>query len=184
MFSSSAPQWMAWARLETPIEISPSAASIKELSSEDLDAIVKTFKRLRTYNLNQPANLRDLALHRFLLGSTRESPVDALLDYSIALECFLLPNDPATGHSDLSYRFRLHGAHYLGTSAEERKAVWRTLRESYEIRSRLVHGSNYPTQADIKKYSRAARNIAATALLKAISSHFPRVEEFNDWALR
>jgi hypothetical protein len=184
MFSSSAPQWIAEARLEIPVQISPRSASVKGLTRAGLDAIVKTFKRLRSYNLDQPANSRDLALHRFLLGSTRESPVDALLDYIIALECLLLPYDPATRHSDLSYRFRLHGAHYLGESAEERKAIWNKLRELYDIRSRLVRGSNYPTQTDIEESSQAARDIATSALLKAVSSHFPQVEEFNAWALR
>jgi Apea-like HEPN len=184
MFSISAPQWLADARLETPVQISPRSASVKELSTEALDAIAKTFNRLRSYNLDRPVNSRDLALHRFLLGSTRESPVDALLDYIIALECFLLPSDPATRHADLSYRFRLHGAHYLGTSTKDRKAIWRTLRELYDIRSRLVHDADYPTQLEIEKSSLEARDIACSALLKAVSTHFPRVEEFNNWSLQ
>jgi len=184
MFSTSAPQWLAEARIETPVQISPKPAIVKELGAEALDAIARTFKRLRSYNLDQPANSRDLALHRFLLGSTRESPVDALLDYIIALECFLLPSDPATRHADLSYRFRLHGAHYLGNSAQDRRAIWRTLRELYDIRSRLVHDADYPTPLAMEKHSLEARDIASSALLKAVSTHFPRVEEFNNWTLQ
>jgi hypothetical protein len=183
VFFSSAPQWMAEIRLETPIQIRPRSTGGKELGEESLRAIVETFKRLRACNLDQPANPHDLALHRFLLGGTRESAVDALLDYVISLECILLPYDRDVKHGDLSYRFRLHGARYLGTSFGQRSAISKSLRDLYHIRSRLVHGDNYPEPTDIEDFSRVARDLAASALLKATASHFPRVEEFNDWVL-
>jgi hypothetical protein len=181
----TSPRWMSsFGPMGTPIQLCPSPYGNKELTGESLDEIAQTFNKLRGYNLDQPANSRDLALHRFLLGSTRESPVDALLDYAIALECFLLPYDPATRHSDLSYRFRLNGAHYVGTSAQDRKIIWKQLKDLYDLRSRLVHGSQYPAQTEIETSRNTVRDLSTKAFLKAVSSHFPRVEEFNSWALQ
>lgn len=98
-------------------------------------------------------------------------------------EFILLPYDPATRHSDLGYRFRLHGAHYIGESAEEKTVIWKQLLNLYEIRSRLVHGSRYPSPSEIDASTHIARKLCQHALLKALESHFPRVEEFNKWAL-
>jgi hypothetical protein len=184
MTSESAPRWISYGRITTPIQLRPWPSGSKKLRKDELGEIEVTLRKLHNYNLEQPANSRDLALHRFLLGATRENSVDSLLDYIIALECFLLPYDPATRHSDLSYRFRLHGAHYIGESIDERKNIWKQLRDLYDIRSHLVHGSQYPTPTEIDTCTRTAQDLSTRALLKAVRSHFPRVEEFNTWALR
>ena len=84
------------------IQMRSEISGAKGLTQGQLDAIRLTLQKLRGFNLEQPSNSRDLALHRFFLGSTRNNAVDSLLDYIIALECFLLPYDPATRHSDLS----------------------------------------------------------------------------------
>jgi len=183
MTSDTAPGWISYGRVGTPIQIRAEPTGNRNLDQSELNEILRTMHRLRAYNLWQPANSRDLALHRFFLGSTRDNAIDSLLDYIIALECFFLPYDPATRHSDLGYRFRLHGAHYIGTSFEERRSIWKQLRDLYDIRSRLVHGSHYPAPAEIQSSTQVARSLAERAFLKAVRSHFPRVEEFNDWAL-
>jgi hypothetical protein len=186
MTIGTVPSWLGGIGLQgipIPIPLCPTPLEGVDLGQEQIDGIFRTLKRLNNFNIEHPGNPRDLALHRFLLGSVRESSVDALLDYVIALECILLPYDPATRYGDISYRFRLHGAHYLGVSAEGRKNIWKSLRTLYELRSRLVHGADYPEDAEIKESSRIARNLAKEALLKAVHSHFPRVEEFNAWTL-
>lgn len=183
MVSQASIRWVHLGRSGRPIQLRPHpAGKSKPLDQDELGEVEATFKRLRNYDLDQPANSRDLALHRFLLGSTRESSIDSLLDYTVCLESILLPYDPATRHSDLSYRFRLHGAHYIGESQEERDSVWKQLRDIYEIRSRVVHGSHYPSRVEIETHMQSARALSTTALLKAVNSHFPRVEEFNAWA--
>jgi Apea-like HEPN len=181
--SDLSPRWVGYGRMGTPAQLRRLPMGSKELSQEDLNSVWDTLQRLRRYNLEQPSNSRDLAVHRFFLGSIRENPVDSLLDYIIALECFLLPYDPATRHSDLSYRFRLHGAYYIAATVQERRTIWKQLRDLYDLRSRLVHGSNYPSQSEIEASVQIARELTQRALLKAIRSHFPRVEEFNEWAL-
>jgi hypothetical protein len=183
MVSSMTPEWAGFGRLGSSVQLRPQLANSVSLTKDGLKEIKNTLNRLRNYNLDHPASSRDLALHRFLLGSTRENPIDSLLDYLIALECFFLPYDPATRHSDISYRFRLHGAHYLGDSVEERIAIWRQMRELYDIRSRLVHGSDYPSGEEVRSYNDIARELSVKSFLKAVNSHFPRVEDFNRWAL-
>lgn len=183
MTSAAAPRWINYGDISTTVQLRSEPLGDKDLDQGKLSDIWKTLRNVRRYDLEQPSNSRDLALHRFLLGSTREYPVDSLLDYVIALECFLLPYDPVTRHGDLGYRFRLHGAHYIGNTPEERRAIWKQLRDLYDFRSRLVHGSGYPTQAEIATFAKVVRDLTERAFLKAVNSHFPRVEEFNSWVL-
>ncbi|MBV9856099.1 MAG: hypothetical protein JOY82_16530 [Streptosporangiaceae bacterium] len=183
MTSDTVPTWINWARMGVPIQLSAFPRGTKELRQDSLNEIWQTLKKLRNYNLDQPSNPRDLSLHRFLLGSIREDQADSLLDFTIALECIFLPYDPSTRQAELAYRFRLHGTHYISSSLHERRETWKRLRDLYDVRSRLVHGSEYPSAAEIAEKVEAARNLAQTALLKAVRSHFPRVEELTAMVL-
>lgn len=81
--------------------------------------------------MNEPRSVRDFALHRFSLGASRQSSADALVDSVVALESLLLPYDSSTRHADLSYRFRVHGAHYLARTKRERPEIDKQLRDLY-----------------------------------------------------
>lgn len=179
MTSSAAPAWTGFGRIGTPIQLPSLQRGRKDLDQEQLNEVWRTLTKLRNYNFGQPLSPRDLSLHRFVLGSGRESATDSLLDFTIALECLFLPYDPSTRQGELAYRFRLHGAHYIATSKSERREVWKQLRDLYDTRSRLVHGAEYPTTEEVATKVATARNLAEQALLKAVRSHFPRVEEFN-----
>ena len=77
-----------------------------------------------------------LALARWQDGTNRTRPEDQLLDYWIGLEA-LFASD---GRGELRFRTSLRIAAYLGKSADERVALYKEMRDSYDARSDLVHG--------------------------------------------
>jgi hypothetical protein len=175
------PTWNSFGRSGAPVPMKTIIDGIppKELTESDISEIHATLTALGSYDLHAPTDPHALALHRFFEGSGRDNQVDALLDYTIALECLLLPYDRGTRQADLSYRFRLHGAHFIAETAAERQAVWDQLKAIYELRSRLVHGSRYPVYDEIRTNLDTARDLAQRGLLRALRSGFPTAEEFN-----
>jgi hypothetical protein len=105
--------------------------------------------------------------------------VDALLDFTIALESLLLPDDPVAGHGDLTYRFQIHGALYLADSATMPREVARQLRDIYVMRSRVVHGRKYPGHQELAAAHDNARELAARGLLRAVNEGFPDAGHFR-----
>jgi hypothetical protein len=77
-----------------------------------------------------------LAMRRWQDGTNRGRPDDQLIDYWIALEA-LFASD---GHAELKFRCSLRIAAYIGVTTDERVAVYKEMRGSYDCRSALVHG--------------------------------------------
>jgi len=158
-------------------------AGQRDLDESQLATAVELAERVNGKTLENPSQPSELALHRFAVGAGRDSSTDAVLDFVIALEALLLPYDAETRHGDLSYRFRAHGAHYLSEQPEDRGSTWARLNELYDIRSRLVHGSKYPSAGDINAAAESARKLAARGLLRAIREGFPTPSLFRKLVL-
>jgi hypothetical protein len=73
----------------------------------------------------------------------------------------------------MSFRFRLHGAHFTAGNELERPALYRQLEQLYSIRSRMVHGGKPPAPEEVPVAVRSAHSLAARGLLKAITQGFP-----------
>ena len=101
----------------------------------------------------------------------------------IALESLLLPFDADARHAELGYRFRLHGARCLARTRNERREISRQLASLYGLRSRLVHGSGYPTAAEIEGGRASAETFARRGLLRAVRDGFPTDANFQDLIL-
>jgi hypothetical protein len=177
------PRWIQSFTYPVPITLpgrtkTPTAAS--ELTAEKFSAVVGTAHLLDRHNVSQPRSPQDLALHRFVLGVARSNLIDALLDFTIALEALLLPDD---SRGDLGYRFRIHGAHYLAREPCDREGAAEQLQEIYRMRSRLVHGGKYPDQARIAAMHDTAREYVRRGLLRAVHEGFPSSEVFAQMAL-
>ena len=117
----SHPEWVFPGTMGMPLQLASSVDDAAPITRREFGQIGDTVKKLESYTVREPHSTADLALHRFVAGSARDIDADAILDFSIALESLLLPYDSQTRHSDLSYRFRLHGAHYLAAKSRDRK---------------------------------------------------------------
>jgi hypothetical protein len=181
--SMSEPRWVQGGMHSGPLSIPMHSSERATISSDALCEVVAIIPILAQFSLRQPGSSNDLALHRFATGIARPSDADAVLDFVIALEALLLPLDAAARNSDLSYRFRIHGALFIAESADLRRDVFRQLRGLYEMRSRLVHGGKYPVASDIREARSIACDLAARGLRRALREGFPDANKFNAMVL-
>lgn len=172
------PDWSISGVSSGPLPMAAWASEVRYLDVRALAGVDATLAALREYSLAEPRTTTDLALHRFALGCSRSEPVDAVLDHVIALEALLLPYDKQTRHADLSYRFRVHGAHWIARPGE-RDAVWRQLGDVYATRSALAHGGKFPSRQAVRDQATAARSLAAAGLLRAVHDGFPDAVRFR-----
>jgi hypothetical protein len=89
-------------------------------------------------------NRLDLALRRFNRAYERYSSEDSLIDLWVAFEALLVPD----GSQELRYRASLRIARFAAQTSVERKRVFRLARDSYDVRSKVVHGSSVPDGLD------------------------------------
>jgi hypothetical protein len=183
IMQSSDPQWTLGGVSGAPLSLPGRVRASEPITAQEFREVVATSKRLGTYNRHVPKSPNDLAVHRFITGAARQSDVDAVVDFTIVLESLLLPYDEDTRRGDLSYRFRMHGAHYLASESHERHTVAKQLRDIYETRSRLVHGGKYPDSAKINETRDLAYGFARRGLLRALHSGFPTATQFNEMVL-
>jgi hypothetical protein len=177
------PKWFSFAAGLPPLGLPGTPSSWRVLTPEVFTAVAATAQCLERWNIDQPKSTHDLALHRFCSGVARTNDTDAVLDFTIALESLLLPYDANARHSELSYRFRLHGAYYLTDGPSERQAMSKALNGLYTMRSRLVHGGKYPTPEEIRTTRKAARELTQRGLMQAVHGGFPTAETFTRMAL-
>ncbi|MGW1863996.1 hypothetical protein ACWCPS_00370 [Streptomyces mauvecolor] len=177
------PKWLSFGAGLPPLGLPGTSPSWRVLTPEVFTGVAATAAMLERWNVDQPKSTHDLALHRFCSGVARTNDTDAVLDYTIALESLLLPYDANARHSELSYRFRLHGAYYLTDGPSERQDMSKKLNGLYTMRSRLVHGDKYPTAEEISTTRKTARELAQRGLMQAVHGGFPTAEAFTRMAL-
>jgi len=161
-----------------PLKQTPTTSS--GLSQSEFEDACVTASILEQYQMEQPNGQPALALQRFSLGCSRTESFDSILDFVIALEALLLPSRS----TDLSYRFRIHGAYFIADTPAERRVVFDTLNSLYELRSRIVHGGKkHPSRGELINAVDDGRRLAARGLLKAVRGKFPNSLEFTRMVL-
>lgn len=93
-------------------------------------------KQWETLTANPKSHRASLALDRFGNTFERTSIEDQILDCWIALEALFLP----TQEAELSFRATLRIAHLLGRNAQERTQIYKQMKKSYALRSKVAHG--------------------------------------------
>lgn len=175
------PRWFFNWVTSTPISVRQHLkGAASAVDSDTLAQWMETSTLVSESVFEQPTEAPDVALRRFALAEGRDSAVDALVDYVVALEGVLLPGL----RDELRHRFGLNGAWWLGGDADERRELFDTLRDLYDLRSRLVHGGGGHAPLDeISAKRDDARVLAARALLKCLTSRWPRAGEFDQLLL-
>ena len=178
----SQPRWVQPFAYPVPITLSQlsRSPSTSELTAVDFHAIVQTADLLSHYDIAWPRTPQDLALHRFISGNARRNDVDAILDSMIGLEALLVPG---SNPGDISYRFSLHGAHYVADDLSSRALIRDQLRSIYRMRNNLVHGNKYPEQSAMATARADAQDLLRRGLLRATHEGFPTPETFAQMLL-
>lgn len=100
-----------------------------------------------------------LALRRFNTAYARKDPADTLIDLWVAFEALVLTD----GNAELQYRAALRIARFVGDDHEARKTAFRQAKESYKVRSKVVHGESVP-EASLENTITQTRDLARQAL--------------------
>jgi hypothetical protein len=113
-----------------------------------------------------------LALARWDSAADRLTEEDMLIDYWVALESLFVPDTT----QELRYRTALRIAAYLGTNGMERNQIYEQMKESYSLRSEIVHGHIGKQKRKIgsAELINLSRSYLRKALLKILESshHF------------
>jgi len=148
---------------------------IRDFSSDDLRDVIQLAALIPDEVFSGPKSRPTIALHRFGVAVGEKFPADALIDFVTALEALLL-----TGRNELSYRLALYGAKYLSTDPGERQRLFADLRELYDVRSDLVHGTiGGLADPKLEALRRTARELAGRLLVKALRDGWPSAKQLD-----
>jgi len=111
----------------------------------------------------------ELALRRLESTYERRMLEDKILDYWIALEALFLP----TQETELNFRATLRIARYLGQSHDERVEIFNTIKDSYAVRSKVVHGERLKKSIDLEMTATQTGALLRKALEQALTSGKP-----------
>lgn len=107
------------------------------LSSDDCERYLEFWEEIRE-SLNSPEETYGIALDKFSTSFQRDNENDRLLDSVIALEAIYLKSGEA---QEMSFKLSQRGALYLSDNLDKAKDIKQNLRDAYNLRSTLVHGS-------------------------------------------
>ena len=102
------------------------------------------------------------SIRRFSNAIEDSSPEESIVDFVISLESIYTSSE-----LELSYKFSLRVAVLLGTSPREMAGLQRMMYDIYNMRSRIVHGDEIPTQIKLEKKSLEMRQ--AVEILEHVS---------------
>ena len=93
------------------------------------------------------------------------NPRDQLIEMRIALETLFA----GQGQHDTKLRVAYHGAVYLGESSEERKILFKDLKDIYDAASTVIHGNAPGRRTDLGHLAQRAQHICRDAMLKMVN---------------
>lgn len=108
--------------------------SIDDISEEDMGMKFPNFEHF--YKNKGPERMHKA--HYFTLGARNNAalPMKIVL-YCTALECLF-----STAKTEINHRIAERIATMLGTSAEEKKDLFKFIKKAYDYRSTIIHGAN------------------------------------------
>jgi hypothetical protein len=129
-----------------------------------------------------------LATRRLVFAGQRDRADDQLLDLMIAAEALYLGDS----HTELNYKLSLRGAYWADSQKLQasKQQVYQLLKDAYDVRSKLAHGS--PVRPGAYKYKGAVvtssefnqilENILQLGILKAFQQSLKTAGTFKpDW---
>ncbi|MCY4445060.1 MAG: hypothetical protein OXC02_01150 [Rhodobacteraceae bacterium] len=108
----------------------------------------------------------DTAIKRWINSKeSNYSITDSFIEIRIALESLYLNKN----NSELRFRLASYGAWHLGQCFEQRKKIFKTLLDTYNLASNAVHGENIKCNCKNKTLLEKAQEICREGILKRLS---------------
>lgn len=137
------------------------------ISAANQQEIIDIWNRIRSLPSESPVRL---ALRRWNNVFERFDIDDALIDYWIALEALFVPDS----FQELRHRSSFRIAGYLGETSDQREQIFKDLLDSYDLRSRIVHGG-----VPANKRKTELINITRSYLRRALIQILPSAGTFD-----
>lgn len=147
-----------------PFPVTERSLTDKRLTPTVFKSIVDLAYKIPNFG-GEEGSGKEIALFRTLRGCGSQD--SALLDFAIALEAALLGG--AT--TELAYRFSLYGALFLQEERDTNE-TFDKLKNVYDVRSKLVHGSRIKREARTAA-EQDARELARAVIKRAIERGWP-----------
>lgn len=171
------PAWATKTHSSGPYPLAEKYLPTRKLVSEDgFRSIIDLAFKIPDFTSLQETT-RGIVLYRALRGFGAKWNESAFLDFAIALEGALLSGI----RNELSYRFSLYGALFLQDELDPRE-TFKRLKNIYEVRSSLVHGSQV-VEPDRKLAESDAADLTKRILLRSIEMGWPNWKDLNERAL-
>jgi hypothetical protein len=110
-----------------------------------------------------------VALERLNDSYRRAKQEDRLIDYWVGLEALFLQ----VKEQELRFRAALLTAQYIATAPAGRYPIFRDIRDSYDLRSKVVHGAELPDPDRIRELTEHTGNALRRSLRKCIPTRRP-----------
>lgn len=108
------------------------------LKKKCVDDFIVFWKKFRDTIVNEKFYGHDylrIALKRFNLGLEEKDNENKVIDFFVAFEALYLRQN-----LELSYRLALRTATFLGATSQEKKEIFKFMRDAYILRSQIIHG--------------------------------------------
>jgi hypothetical protein len=160
---------------------------LNEKKGIDNDFVAKLMQCREFYfsSLKQSAPLSNALQYYFNAWRAYEEE-QACINYAVVLESLFSP----TGNTEINHRIAYNTAHFFDKRPEYRRKIYNTIKEFYNLRSKIVHGGSSPKWRDPLIYSGVmfvvSSKILETILLDAkyreiFSSPKMRYELIDKW---
>lgn len=111
------------------------------LSTNEIGAVLKLWDYMKNLELKRLRFLKT-GLDRFNFAYERNKHEDRLIDLMIALEALFFKEEGESERGEYRYRISLRTAVFLENEPTDRNTIFKTTREAYDLRSKIVHGSD------------------------------------------
>jgi hypothetical protein len=146
-----------------------------KISGDELTSLVQSWITL-SRDVAEPL---EIAVHRLAQGLRRSKPVDRALDLGIALEVLLLHGTEST--TELSFRFAVHGANFVGGAKEVRLENQKLLKGMYTLRSDAAHAGRLKAKTSAKEREAEQIMERAGALASGVAKKIILRKSFPNW---
>lgn len=134
-----------------PINYSYFTKPEKDTNFHINDGTIKRIKELEIKFCNFENLNFQIGIYRYTRGLTEfflENTIEAVVDLMIAIEAVMSEKS-----DNLKYKISMRAAKFIGKDQLERKEIFTLFSAFYDIRSMIVHGSNYDEKIILKKFN-------------------------------
>ena len=141
-----------------------------EVKEADIEKAKCLYERLVDLDSNDREKLQ-IPIDRWVASKTSKSWIDKIIDLGIAFEALYVPDSGG----DITYKFSIRAARYLGKDKEDRNKLLQKFKQIYNHRSNAVHSGKLDERVrfgeeriPISEFIQRAQNLCRESIMKVL----------------